>query len=749
MFEVSQEKLRARRKRLMKRLTKLENKLEEKEESGQKFGIRILQKRIEWLESRLSKLDGKIKKVKKGKRQVKQAEAEAEHVEKAESSAMKETTEEAEEIPVDEVAQIEAELEEVQEDEWGAEVDLYGMSERRKARILRRLQRLEVRLDKMEGRKQTAGRQRRITRVRNRIERLRQKLQAPPAETSTTTWGPTSYDPAGEDYISQLTVKDPGSYETSDEWVESFFGTDESVHSADRQPFVAYFARRAEQMGASPEDGFGAEGNDGGFFARIGTFFRTVFVEPVQAFFAPDKRAVRQERRGVRRDKVKAYMDKRRARIDRTQAARKSARQEQRTKQLRRDAGQARRTRRVESRKAARAAHKSAWEAHTPGVQASRRQLALARKNVRQAAQAARRNEQVEQRAVAQGQPPPPPVLLQGTEGWAMYTLDPESNVISYTHPGDRGIRQPVGSTPQGATRYGSPQRNHAGRRLPARAGHGLMGFRPSRPWAYQPLLPQRVPPAWRPPMPIGFATYPQPLPPGVGYLPSFAENYCAGGASRRGISVGSYMTAKDASAIASVRPEPAGPAVHNYHMLQDIEDEDLYDDDFDDLDWPVAERSVVLGSYNRSPQSSRRMRRAMRHFDDHEAEVLEAMGLEPEEVDTLFSAEVIAFGADADKAAEESKRPFARISALFKPDASGQSKIARTTGRIEKLTQRLDDLQRQYGPQAQVAPVAPAYVPPAPPARTGMSTGAKVGIGIGAVAVLGLAGFAVYKAAQ
>ena len=431
-FEVSQEKLRARRKRLMKRLTKLENKLEEMEESGKKFGLRIQQKRIEWLEKRISKLDGKIKKTKKGRRKVRKAEAESQQIKKAESSVVKETTEEPAEVPVDEVADIESELEEFQEDEWGAEVDLFGMSERRKTRVLRRLNRLEARLDKMEGRRQTAGRTRRIARVRNRIERLRNKLQTAPSDQSAISTSDSAYPTTTSDYLSDYTVQDPGAF--SDEaYVDSFFsGSANSVEQADRQPFVAYFSRRAELMGAHPNDGFGQEGQDGGFFARLGNFFKTVFVEPIQGLFTPAKREKRAERRGVRREKVKAYMEDRRERIDRTRAARKAARIEHRTASKRRDAGKARRTRRVESRKAARAAHKSAWEQHTPGVKATRKQLRLARKNVRLAAKAAKRNEVANFRAG----PPPPPVVLTGTEGWAQYTLNPNTQVIAYTHPG-------------------------------------------------------------------------------------------------------------------------------------------------------------------------------------------------------------------------------------------------------------------------------------------------------------------------
>ena len=229
-----------------------------------------------------------------------------------------------------------------------------------------------------------------------------------------------------------------------------------------------------------------------------------------------------------------------------------------------------------------------------------------------------------------------------------------------------------------------------------------------------------------------------------MGYLPSFAENYCAGGASRRGISVGSYMTAKDASALASVHGPPTPLAVQNYHHLLDVDDSDLLEDEWDDdMDLGEADYSVAIGSYNR-----RRLSRM--GMDDEESEILEILGLEHDEIDALFSAEIMAFGAKAEKAQEEKKRPFAKISALFKRDASGESKISRTTGKIAKLSQKLEELQSQYGPQAEVQPLAaPMYPAPPPPARTGMSTGAKVGIGIGAVAALGLISFGVYKATR
>ena len=271
------------------------------------------------------------------------------------------------------------------------------------------------------------------------------------------------------------------------------------------------------------------------------------------------------------------------------------------------------------------------------------------------------------------------------------------------------------------------------------------MGYRPTRPWAYAPLIPQRVPPAWRPPMPVGFVEYPQPVPPGMGYLPSFAENYCAGGASRRGISVGSYMTAKDASALASVHGPPPSHAVQNYHHLLEDDEADLFEDEWDDdADLGGADYSVGLGSYNR-----RRLSRM--GMDEDESELLDILGLEPDEIDALFSAEIMAFGAEAEKAQEAKKRPFAKISALFKRDASGQSKISRTTGKIAKLSEKLDELQTQYAPEDQGQPMpAPMYpVASAQPARRGMSTGAKVGIGVGVFAALGLIGFGVYKATR
>ena len=271
------------------------------------------------------------------------------------------------------------------------------------------------------------------------------------------------------------------------------------------------------------------------------------------------------------------------------------------------------------------------------------------------------------------------------------------------------------------------------------------MGYRPTRPWAYPPLIPQRVPPAWRPPMPVGFVQYPQPMPPGMGYLPSFAENYCAGGASRRGISVGSYMTAKDASALASVHGPPPPQAVQNYHHLLDVDEDEMFDEEWDDdMDLGEADYSVALGSYNR-----RRLSRL--GMDEEESEILDILGLDEDEIDALFSAEIMAFGAEAEKAQEAKKRPFAKISALFKRDAAGESKISRTTGKIAKLSRKLEELQSEYGPEAQVEPIAaPMYAPaPPPPVRRGMSTGAKVGIGVGIVATLGLVSFGVYKATR
>jgi len=249
------------------------------------------------------------------------------------------------------------------------------------------------------------------------------------------------------------------------------------------------------------------------------------------------------------------------------------------------------------------------------------------------------------------------------------------------------------------------------------------VGYRPTQPWAYPALLPQRVPPFWRPPMPIGVINYPEPMAPGQQYIPDFADNYCAGGARNRGVQLDPYLRRKDLSALGSM--SGVGRGSFNLAPRPDPYQEYL-EDGVEYVDVP----SVVRGSYNMSTS------------DEVDAEVLEILGLDPDEVDALFAADSMSYGEEA-----AAKRPFAKVSALFKRDQSGTSRIERTSDRIDRLQNRLLELQQRYGPQA-AQPVGPP--PPGLPVQApagGMSTGAKVGIGVGAAVLVGLAGYGIFKA--
>ena len=174
------------------------------------------------------------------------------------------------------------------------------------------------------------------------------------------------------------------------------------------------------------------------------------------------------------------------------------------------------------------------------------------------------------------------------------------------------------------------------------------MPYRPTRPWAYPPMLPQPVPPAWRPPMPVAYVAFPQPPPPGRAYLPPLRIMpkdqrlmqvlYGPGWASSAGL-MGGF-------------PE-AQVAVHPGSFNHDPFYDELGDDEGDG-DWLGLE----------------------------DEDVLEAVGLDVADLDALSGSDWYSYGA------EEPKFPV--ISKLFRRGPSGESKATRAVRKLQKLTKKV-----------------------------------------------------------
>jgi hypothetical protein len=401
---------------------RLEKRVEDLEDEGKTgLRVRVLHWRIGKLEKRIGKIGRKIKKLKKSKRKARGAREDSETVAKAEDSAVRSTVEpDLDELPEDPSAMesamsdddtmddLEEELgdldefdleglEEADDDALGAEVEVFGLSDRRRKRMLRRVVRLEARLERLKGRRRGLFRKGRMRRILRRIKRLKGKLMAASGASLEQVddaidlgpaAGPSPVSPGG--YSSPYTTPTVSAYTSTDDYVSSFFGSANVGASPERQPFVCYFRRRAEAKG-SPNGAFGAEGEGlASFFERLGEFFNTVLVEPVQRFFALERREVRRERRQERRAKVKAWAAERRAKV---QARRSAARAER--KEARKDLGITHKRKALQHarqgrRKEAKAAAKAAWRAGTPGVKARSRTLRRGRRGVRQRTRTAR-----------------------------------------------------------------------------------------------------------------------------------------------------------------------------------------------------------------------------------------------------------------------------------------------------------------------------------------------------------------------
>ncbi len=366
IFEVSADRLKKRRARLAKRLARLEGKLEEKEEAGKSgFGIKILTKRIEILESRIGRITAKIDALGDGKEEVVDAKRKAKKVKDAEASSIANARSKNKGEPL---SAIEEELESLEDDGLGAEIDVFGMSESRRRRIAGRILRLQKRVARLSEKGGSGLRAKRIQWLQNRISRLASKIQSADA-------GDADLDSLADD---DDLAMDVDAYD-DDEYVASFFGGSRQA-SSEREPFVAYFARAASTH-PQAADSFGA-GKDQGFLSRIGNFFNKVIVAPIASLFTPTKRDERKSRRSSVTAQAQQYISQRRKALKKGRQVRRSTRKA--TQPLRRmqDASKVRRARRGATIREAR----RGWSEWKPGLKRARGE----REATRQARQDAR-----------------------------------------------------------------------------------------------------------------------------------------------------------------------------------------------------------------------------------------------------------------------------------------------------------------------------------------------------------------------
>ena len=419
VFAGAATRLRRRQKRLRARLEKLTERVEGLEDEG-KSGLRVkaLHWRIEKIEKRLAKIGRKLRSLKKTKGKVDASEEEAELIEKAEDSAVRSTVEpDIDDLPEDPdaldalsdedlLAELEEglsdieddsfdldDLEESDDDALGAEVEVFGLSERRKRRMMKRISRLERRLERVQERREGFVNRARVKRLLKRIQRLKLRLARKTGVSmdevdDAMVDGPSalpSFGPPSGGYATALTTPTVQAYSSGRGYVDSFFGSANMGPDAERQPFVCYFRRRAESRG-SMNMAFGAEQSEG-FFARLGSFFQRVLVEPLQNFFSPEKRERRRQNREDRRQRVQAWLAERRQNIDARRSAaraeRKAARQDLAITDKRKKLRKVRKDRVEVTR--------DMWKAASPRVRRSRKDLSRGRRDVRRRVMSARR----------------------------------------------------------------------------------------------------------------------------------------------------------------------------------------------------------------------------------------------------------------------------------------------------------------------------------------------------------------------
>ena len=248
-----------------------------------------LQERLDKIEARIDKLEAKGADAEKVEDAVDKRQKIKDKIDEAEDVA--EAVEEAEQAS-DEMGGIEAgaliddpKAEMVGMDEvliFAAEH--FGMSEQRRLKIERRIERLQRRLEALEDK---GAPKKKLVSIRARIRRLEATLED--AEE-----GKISEDSLPD----SLVTKQPKAY-SRDEFVQSFFGGDHD----ERRAFVGYFTRRAESMGVAVPSLHAAFGTTTADDKRrsIREFFEDVGLAAQGAFNPEVRTALRSAREKARK----------------------------------------------------------------------------------------------------------------------------------------------------------------------------------------------------------------------------------------------------------------------------------------------------------------------------------------------------------------------------------------------------------------------------------------------------------------
>lgn len=291
VFGASQEKLEGRLVKLTARLDKIKERISSLEADG-KSGLRVkvLNARKGRLEKRIEKIKSKIKSLKDASAKVAESAKKADEVKVAESSAVKSAA--ASSVPTDDADLLDESEEEGEESDeaLGAELALYGLSERRAERIEERIEKLQAKAEEAES----AGHERKANRLKRRILRLQRRLDAAPDEEDA---GTTPTSSARSFSKEAMTVKDPAAF-NEQSYLSSFAGS--LNKGQERQPYIGYFARLADAAG-SPNR-IGADEREG-FFARLAEWFQSNLVDPFRSKQAVNRRKARRAafREGLRR----------------------------------------------------------------------------------------------------------------------------------------------------------------------------------------------------------------------------------------------------------------------------------------------------------------------------------------------------------------------------------------------------------------------------------------------------------------
>jgi len=166
-------------------------------------------------------------------------------------------------------------------EEMGVDDDLFGDEEdvapkSKKHVSLRQITRLQDRLVVLRQKLEEAedkDKPVRVRKLKQAIVAVRAQLQKLHDKGAKVSEDDLLRPDEDESYV----TKDPGTFKSSSEYVQSYFGFDggtERGFSSDAAPVVGFFANRAIRHGVSPEGAFGAEG---GIFQRIGHWLSSLF----------------------------------------------------------------------------------------------------------------------------------------------------------------------------------------------------------------------------------------------------------------------------------------------------------------------------------------------------------------------------------------------------------------------------------------------------------------------------------------